>query len=76
MIEGEKDLEDTGIGIKKEDLKRIFEAYYRGVNTNKIKGEGIGLYVAYENIEAIKGKIEVESKYGIGTKFIIMLPYT
>ncbi|GAA0070990.1 hypothetical protein UT300003_25140 [Clostridium sardiniense] len=76
MIEGEKDLEDTGIGIKKEDLKRIFEAYYRGVNTNKIKGQGIGLYVAYENIEAIKGKIEVESKYGIGTKFIIMLPYT
>lgn len=69
-------IEDTGIGIKKEDLKRIFEAYYRGVNTNKIKGEGIGLYVAYENIEAIKGKIEVESKCGIGTKFIIMLPYT
>ncbi len=69
-------IEDTGIGIKKEDLKRIFEAYYRGLNTNKIKGEGIGLYVVRENIEAIKGKIEVESKYGIGTKFIVTLPYT
>lgn len=68
-------IEDTGIGIKKEDLKRIFEAYYRGINTNKIKGEGIGLYVVRENIEAIKGSIKVESKYGKGTKFTINLPY-
>lgn len=67
-------IEDTGIGIKKEDLKRIFEAYYRGLNTSKIKGEGIGLYVVRENIKAIKGNIKVESKYGKGTKFTICIP--
>ena len=61
---------DTGIGIKLEDLKRIFEPF----RTTKYKGIGIGLAIANRIIQNHNGSIEVESEFGKGSKFIIRLP--
>lgn len=71
------EIEDNGIGISNEHLKQIFEKYYR-VSTgdlHNVKGFGIGLSTVKAIIESINGEINVQSKVGQGTKFIIKLPY-
>lgn len=68
------EVEDTGSGIAEEDKKRLFDAYFRGKNSNNTIGEGIGLYVVKENLNKINGKINVESELGKGSKFIIKIP--
>lgn len=65
-------IEDTGEGIEKENIDKIFDAYYR-INTQK-NGSGLGLYITKNNIEKIGGKIKVFSEKNKGTKFIIELP--
>lgn len=67
-------IEDNGMGMSKEDQQHIFDAYYRGSEANRISGEGIGLYVANENIKRIGGVIHIESQKGEGSKFIIKIP--
>ena len=67
-------IEDTGAGISREEQSHIFDAYYRGSNSDDHTGEGIGLYVAMQNIERIGGSIEVESEPGKGSRFVIWLP--
>lgn len=62
--------EDTGIGIAKEDLTRIFDPFY----TTKEKGTGLGLSVSYNIIKKIGGTISVRSELNKGTAFIIELP--
>jgi two-component system sensor histidine kinase BaeS len=64
-------IQDTGSGISEEDKLKIFDAYYRGKNSNNTNGEGIGLYVVKENLKKINGRINVESELGVGSKFII-----
>ncbi len=67
---------DTGIGISKEDLPRIFDDFYRGVD-DEFKGAGLGLAICKKIIEAHGGKIWVESpcpETGRGTKFSFTLP--
>jgi PAS domain S-box-containing protein len=69
-------VKDEGMGIKPEDLKRIFDRYYR-VETNDtrhISGFGIGLYLSAEIIDHHKGKIWAESKIGKGSTFYFELP--
>lgn len=66
--------EDTGIGIKKEDLKRIFEKGYTGYNgRNYQKSTGIGLYLVKKILNKLNYQISVESQLNVGTKFKIDL---
>ncbi|WP_411679752.1 ATP-binding protein [Clostridium thailandense] len=64
-------IEDTGEGIKESDLPNIFKRFYRAKTSRKTDSVGIGLALAKSIIEAHNGFIEVQSKVGIGTKFII-----
>jgi signal transduction histidine kinase len=65
---------DNGKGIKEEELKYIFERYYRGTNTGKKhKGSGLGMAIAKDIVEAHNGVINVESEVGKGTKIEIIL---
>lgn len=69
------DIEDSGIGIPKDEIVKIFDAYHSG-ESHKTSGEGLGLYIAKENVEALGGSINVESDPGKGSRFIITIPYT
>ncbi len=70
-------VEDTGIGIKKKDLEKIFERLYRAEESRSkgIGGHGLGLSIAKIIVLGHKGKIKVKSVAGKGSEFSIMLPY-
>jgi signal transduction histidine kinase len=71
----ELSVEDNGIGIKDEDIKNIFGlSCFTTYGTNKEKGTGLGLLICKEMVEKNGGAIRVESKYGVGSKFIFTLP--
>jgi two-component system phosphate regulon sensor histidine kinase PhoR len=67
---------DTGIGIKKEDLCRIFDKFYRvkSSQTRQIVGTGLGLSIVKSTVDAHLGTISVESEEGRGTTFTILFP--
>ncbi len=67
-------ISDTGEGICKEDLKRIFELFYQGKNAQNTSGTGIGLSFTQMMVKKMKGEITVESELGKGTAFTITLP--
>lgn len=70
-------IEDKGIGIKKEDLPRIFERFYVAdkQRTRTLKSTGLGLSIVKHICDYLNYDIKVESKYGYGTRFIISIPY-
>ncbi|RKD87958.1 hybrid sensor histidine kinase/response regulator transcription factor [Mangrovibacterium diazotrophicum] len=72
------EISDTGMGIEEEHMPFIFERFFQAPsekNTN-LKSSGIGLALTFELVQALRGHIDVESKKGKGSKFIVRLPYT
>ena len=69
-------ISDTGIGMRQEDLEKIYEPFERAniVETRHIPGAGLGLTLVKNILDIMNGKIKVESTYGEGTKFIVELP--
>jgi two-component system OmpR family sensor kinase len=65
---------DRGIGIPAGDLCRLFERYYRGGNVSGIVGTGVGLYLVKTAVDLHKGRIEVASEEGSGSRFVVRLP--
>jgi two-component system phosphate regulon sensor histidine kinase PhoR len=67
---------DTGIGIEKGDLARIFDKFYRvkSSETRQIIGTGLGLSIVKSIVDAHLGSISVESEKGKGTLFTVLLP--
>ena len=67
---------DNGKGISKEDQQKIFKKYFRVGNGDQhnVKGYGLGLSYVKRVIQGFKGKIELESEVGRGTKIALLLP--
>ena len=63
---------DTGIGIRKEELSKIFEPFY--TTKPQGRGTGLGLSICYGIVADHRGRIEVESQVGVGSNFKVYLP--
>jgi signal transduction histidine kinase len=70
------EISDSGIGIPKEELSKVFDEFYRATNVPKdIKtGSGLGLSIVKQIVENHNGRISVSSELGVWTKFTIILP--
>ena len=69
-------VEDTGIGIRKEDMEKLFESFLRlEMKQNRyIEGTGLGLNITKQLVDNMNGKIDVKSEYGKGSCFTVQLP--
>jgi len=72
----EADIKDTGIGIKPENIPRLFNKFDRfGLDKNRhVEGTGLGLSITKQLVDLMHGEITVESVYGVGTVFTVRIP--
>jgi signal transduction histidine kinase len=69
-------IKDTGIGIPKEELPRLFSEFQRLNGAVNVEGTGLGLFIVKTIVDAHHGSISVESEVGVGTTFTLMIPMT
>ncbi len=69
-------INDDGIGMSNEDLKRIYEPFYRGKNVNNISGTGIGMSIVKRFVEIHNGDLFIDSQLNIGTFAKVIIPIT
>lgn len=67
---------DQGIGIPKEDVKHLFERFFRASNAGQVQGTGLGLNIVKRYVELLNGEINFTSQEGKGSTFTIILPTT
>lgn len=67
-------INDQGIGIPADDLKRLFEPFHRAANVGTISGTGLGLSIAKQAVTLHKGSLSVASQVGVGTTFTVRVP--
>jgi two-component system sensor histidine kinase SenX3 len=69
-------VEDNGIGIPASSHDRIFERFFRvdPARSRKVGGTGLGLSISKHLVEAMGGRIELESRLGLGSTFTVVLP--
>lgn len=70
----ELQISDRGLGISPDDLKQLFEPFYRGKNVRQIPGTGLGLVVVKKCVDLHGGQISIDSEVGKGTTVTIVLP--
>lgn len=71
-------IKDSGIGIQPEDMKRLFEKFYRGTHREALaqRGTGLGLAIVKSIAERHRGKVWMESELGKGSTFFLQVPLT
>ena len=70
------EVKDTGVGIKQKDIGKLFESFQRvdQKNNRNIEGSGLGLAITHQFVELMRGRIDVESEYGRGSIFTVVIP--
>ena len=68
------EVDDTGSGIPREELARLFDRFYRGPGEQRGAGFGLGLPITKEAVDAIGGRVEIDSVPGVGTTVRVVLP--
>jgi len=67
-------IRDEGLGIPPDDLKKLFERFFRAGTSIGIAGSGIGLHLVKHFVDLHHGRVDVESTVGVGTEFFVFLP--
>ena len=67
------EVSDTGIGVPREDILRIFDRFYRTDEARSVRGTGLGLAIARQIAEAHGGTLTVHSATGMGSTFVLQL---
>lgn len=68
-------IKDDGIGMSSEDKEKLFEPFYRGTNSRKVLGTGLGLFIVKKSVELCGGTITLESQVDSGTTITVLIPY-
>jgi len=66
---------DTGPGIAPEEIGRLFDRFYRGPTEKGRAGVGLGLPITKDAVEALGGRVEIDSVLGVGTTARVVLPH-